>query len=250
MYFDEEKRLENVSILTAFVFGIISFISPCVLPIVPGYLSFISGYSFDEMIHSTRSELFRKVTLNSVLFIVGFSLIFVALGASATAAGQFLLQKLSLFSKIAGAIIIIFGLHMIGVFKIRFLNYERKFHSDKKIGPLGSFVAGLAFAFGWTPCIGPVLATILTIAAQEDTIGKGIILLSVYSLGLGIPFLITSLSINAFLTFFKKFSNYVRWVEVTGGALLIVVGVLIMTNSLTLLSGYFAKWFPFLNQLS
>ncbi len=242
--------MENVSILTAFIFGIISFISPCVLPIVPGYLSFISGYSFEEMVNSGRSVLFRKVTLNSVLFVLGFSLIFVALGASATAVGQFLLQKLNLFSKIAGVIIIIFGLHMIGVFRIKFLNYEKKFHTGKKIGPLGSFVAGLAFAFGWTPCIGPVLAAILAIAAQQDTIGKGIILLSVYSLGLGIPFLVTSLSINAFLGFFRKFSKYIRWVEVAGGVLLVIVGILIMTNNLTVLSAYFAKWFPFLNELS
>ncbi|MGO9480359.1 MAG: cytochrome c biogenesis CcdA family protein [Candidatus Kryptoniota bacterium] len=242
--------MENVNIMTAFVFGIISFISPCVLPIVPGYLSFISGYSFDEMVHSSRSELFRRVTLNSILFIIGFSLIFVILGASATAAGQFLLQKLDLFSKIAGAILIVFGLHMTGIFRIKFLNYEKRFHTGKKIGPLGSFIAGLAFAFGWTPCIGPVLAGILTIAAQQNTIGKGIMLLSVYSLGLGIPFLVTGLSINAFLAFFRKFSKYIRWVEVAGGAFLIAIGVLIMTNNLTLLSGYFAKWFPFLNQLS
>ncbi|HQT90703.1 MAG TPA: cytochrome c biogenesis protein CcdA [Candidatus Kryptobacter bacterium] len=242
--------MENVSILTAFLFGIISFISPCVLPIVPGYLSFISGYSFDELVSSSRADLFKRVTLNSILFILGFSVIFVALGASATVVGQFLVEKLDLFSKIAGVIIIIFGLHMTGIFKIKFLNYEKKFHSDKKIGPLGSFVAGLAFAFGWTPCIGPVLAAILTIAAQQSTVGKGIILLSVYSLGLGIPFLVTSLSINAFLAFFRRFSKYIRWVEVTGGVLLIIVGILIMTNNLTVLSGYFAKWFPFLNQLS
>jgi cytochrome c-type biogenesis protein len=242
--------VENVSILTAFMFGVISFVSPCVLPIVPGYLSFISGYSFDEMTTSDRSDLFKKVTVNSLLFVLGFSVIFVALGASATAMGQFLLQKLSLFSKIAGMIIIVFGLHMVGLFKIKFLNYEKRFHAGKKIGLLGSFVAGLAFAFGWTPCIGPVLAAILAIAAQQDTIGKGITLLSVYSLGLGIPFLVTSLSINAFLRFFRKFSRYIRWVEITGGILLIVIGILIMTNNLTLLSGYFAKWFPFLNQLS
>ena len=242
--------MENVNILTAFLFGIISFISPCVLPIVPGYLSFISGYSFDEMTTSGRAELFKKVTLNSLLFVVGFSVVFIALGASASAVGQFLLQKLNLFSKIAGVIIVIFGLHMIGLFKIKFLNYEKKFHAGRKIGLAGSFVAGLAFAFGWTPCIGPVLAAILAIAAQQDTIGKGIVLLSVYSLGLGIPFLATSLSINAFLGFFKKFRRYIRWVEVTGGVLLVVVGILIMTNNLTVLSGYFAKWFPFLNELS
>jgi len=242
--------LENVSILTAFVFGIISFVSPCVLPIVPGYLSFISGYSFDEMMKSSRQALFKRVTLNSILFVLGFSLIFVALGASATVVGKFLLTKLDVLSKIAGVIIIIFGLHMTGIFRIKFLNYEKKFHTDKKIGPLGSFIAGLAFAFGWTPCIGPVLAGILAIAAEQDTVGKGIMLLSVYSLGLGIPFLATSLSINAFLSFFKRFSKYIRWVEISGGVLLILVGILIMTNNLTVLSGYFAKWFPFLNQLS
>jgi cytochrome c-type biogenesis protein len=242
--------LENVSVLTAFLFGIISFISPCVLPIVPGYLSFISGYSFDEMANSARSDLFKKVTLNSLLFVLGFSVVFVALGASATAIGHFLLQKLILFTRIAGVIIIVFGLHMVGLFRIKFLNYEKKFHTGKKIGTFGSFVAGLAFAFGWTPCIGPVLAAILAIAAQEDTIGKGIVLLSVYSLGLGIPFLLTSLSINAFLGFFRRFNKYIRWVEVAGGVLLIVVGILIMTNNLTVLSGYFAKWFPFLNELS
>jgi len=242
--------LENVSVVTAFVFGIISFVSPCVLPIVPGYLSFISGYSFDEMSRSARPELFKKVTINSLLFVLGFSVIFVALGASATVIGRFLLDKLNLFSKIAGIVIIVFGFHMVGLFKINFLNYEKRFHAGKKIGLLGSFIAGLAFAFGWTPCIGPVLAAILAIAAQQDTIGKGIILLSVYSLGLGIPFLVSSLSINAFLGFFKRFKRYIRWVEITGGVLLIVVGILIMTNNLTVLSGYFAKWFPFLNELS
>ena len=242
--------MENVNILTAFVFGIISFISPCVLPIVPGYLSFISGYTFEEMLNSDRGATLRKVTLNSILFVAGFSVVFVALGASATAVGHFLLQKLNLFSKIAGVIIIIFGLHMVGLFKLKFLNYEKKFHTGKKMGIFGSFVAGLAFAFGWTPCIGPVLAAILAIAAQQDSIGKGILLLSVYSLGLGIPFLVTSLSLNAFLGFFKRFSRYIRWVEVSGGVLLILVGILIMTNNLTVLSGYFAKWFPFLNELS
>ncbi len=242
--------MENVSILTAFVFGIISFISPCVLPIVPGYLSFISGSTLDEMVNSARTVLVRKVTTNSLLFVLGFSVIFIALGASATVVGQFLLGKLDLFSKIAGIIIVVFGLHMVGLFRIRFLNYEKKFHTQRKIGPLGSFVAGLAFAFGWTPCIGPVLAGILAIAAQQDSIGKGILLLTVYSLGLGIPFLLTSLSINAFLAFFRKFNRYIRWVEITGGVLLIVVGILIMTNNLTVLSGYFSKWFPFLNGLS
>ncbi len=242
--------MENVSILTAFVFGIISFISPCVLPIVPGYLSIISGYSIDEMLSSARPDLLKKVTLNSVLFVAGFSAIFVALGAFATVIGQFLLQKFTLFSKISGIILIIFGLNCIGLFKIKFLNYEMKFHIGKHIGLLGSFVAGLAFAFGWTPCIGPVLAAILALAAQQDTVGKGIILLSVYSLGLGIPFMAASLSINAFLGFFRKFKKYINWVKVIGGVLLIIVGILIMTNNLIILSSYFMKWFPFLNELS
>ena len=243
--------MENVGILTAFLFGLLSFISPCVLPIVPGYLSFISGVSFEEMNNvNDRSRVRNRIMINSLFFIAGFSVVFISLGASATFIGQFLHKQISLISKIAGVVIIVFGLHMIGIFKIPFLNYEKRFHSEgKKLGLLGAFIVGLAFAFGWTPCIGPILAAILAIASQQDSVGKGIILLFSYSLGLGIPFLITGLSISVFYNVFNKFKRHLHTVEVAGGIMLVAVGTLIMTNSLTILSGYLSRWFPFLNEL-
>jgi len=243
--------VENVNIITAFVFGLISFISPCVLPIVPGYLSFISGVSFDEMQASNnRAAIRKKILLNATFFILGFSIVFISLGASATAIGQFLHEKINIISKVAGVIIIILGFHMIGVYKIPFLNYEKRFHTGgKKLNLLSALVVGLAFAFGWTPCIGPILAAILAIASQQDTVLKGVILLASYSLGLGIPFLLAGLSISLFFNLFNKFKQHLHKVEVVGGIFLIIIGVLIMTNYLTILSGYFAKWFPFLNEL-
>ena len=198
----------------------------------------------------SRSRVRKRIILNSILFIAGFSVVFITLGASATAAGKFLHEQLNLLSKIAGAIIIIFGIHMIGLVKIPFLNYEKRFHSqDKPLGLLGAFVVGLAFAFGWTPCIGPILAAILAIASQQDSIGKGIILLSSYSLGLGIPFFLTGISITVFYNVFNKLKQHLHKIEVAGGVLLVMVGILIMTNYLTILSGYLARWFPFLNEL-
>jgi cytochrome c-type biogenesis protein len=243
--------LESVNILTAFAFGILSFISPCVLPIVPGYLSFISGVSFDEMQNEeNRSVIRKRIAVTSLFFILGFSVVFIALGASATAVGQFLHDQLNVISKVAGVIIIIFGIHMIGIFKIPFLNYEKRFATNAKpIGLFGAFLVGMAFAFGWTPCIGPILAAILAIASQQETVGNGIALLAVYSLGLGVPFLIAGLSITMFYSVFNKLKRHLHKVEVAGGVLLVIVGVLIMTNYLTVLSGYLSKWFPFLNEL-
>ncbi len=243
--------MENVSIATAFIFGLISFISPCVLPIVPGYLSFISGVSFEEMQNAEqRSAVRKRIAKNSLFFILGFSAVFVALGASATAIGQFLHDQISIIGKIAGVIIIVFGLHMTGLFKIPFLNYEKRFQtSGRRLGLLGAFLVGLAFAFGWTPCIGPILAGILAIASQQDTVGKGIVLLAVYSLGLGIPFFLTGLSVTAFYNIFNKFKRHLHKVEIAGGILLVLVGILIATNYLTLLSGYLSRWFPFLSEL-
>jgi cytochrome c-type biogenesis protein len=243
--------MESVGIVSAFIFGLLSFVSPCVLPIVPGYLSFISGVSFEELAGSdNRREVRNRILLNSLLFVLGFSLVFIALGASATAFGQFLQEKLHVFGKIAGVIIVIFGLHMIGVFKIGFLNYEKRFHSQAKpLGLFGSFLVGLAFAFGWTPCIGPILAGILTIAAQKETIGQGIVLLSSYSAGLGIPFLLAGVSLSAFQNAFNRIKHHFKTIEVVGGVLLVIVGILIFTNTLTIISGYLQEWFPFLNEL-
>jgi cytochrome c-type biogenesis protein len=243
--------LESVNILTAFAFGLLSFISPCVLPIVPGYLSFISGVSFDEMQNEENRSIIRKrIAITSLMFILGFSVVFIALGASATAVGQFLHDQLNIISKIAGVIIIIFGIHMIGIFKIPFLNYEKRFNTNAKpIGLFGAFLVGMAFAFGWTPCIGPILAAILAIASQQETVGNGIMLLGIYSLGLGVPFLIAGLSITLFYNVFNKLKKHLHKVEVAGGVLLVIVGALIMTNYLTVLSGYLSKWLPFLNEL-
>ncbi len=243
--------MENVTLVTAFLFGLLSFISPCVLPIVPGYLSFISGVTFDDMQDERRrGEVRKRIAVNSLFFILGFSAVFVALGASATAVGQFLHERIAIIEKIAGVVIIVFGIHMTGLFRIPFLNYEKRFQSGgKSLGVVGAFVVGLAFAFGWTPCIGPILAAILTIASQQETVGKGILLLAAYSLGLGIPFFLAGLSISAFYNVFNKFKRHLHTVEIVGGILLIAVGILIATNMLTVISGAFARWFPILNEL-
>ncbi len=243
--------MDNIGILTAFAFGFLSFISPCVLPIVPGYISFISGVSLNE-IESTGNKLKarRKIILNTLFFVFGFSVVFILLGATATAVGQFLLENLPIFSQIAGVIIIIFGLHMTGVFKIKYLQYEKRIHTrTKPLGFLGSFVVGLAFAFGWTPCIGPILGAILGIAAQKETVFQGIVLLTSYSAGLGIPFLITGISISAFYNFFDKIKHHFKKIEIIGGILLIIVGILMLTGSLTIIASYLTKWLPFLNEI-
>ena len=244
--------MQNVGILTAFVFGLLSFVSPCVLPIVPGYISFISGVSLDEMkdMEQNRTAL-RSIILNSLFFIGGFTMVFILLGATATTLGKTFNEYYSTISKIAGVLIIVFGLHMMGVFKINFLNYEQRFHvQQKKLGMFGSFLVGTAFAFGWTPCIGPVLAAILVIASQQDTVYKGIALLASYSLGLGIPFFLTGVSINIFFSMFNRIKKYFHTIEIVGGAMLVVLGLLIVTNYLTILSAYFSRWLPFLNELS
>ncbi|MCK4404236.1 MAG: cytochrome c biogenesis protein CcdA [candidate division Zixibacteria bacterium] len=238
--------MENVSVLAAFTAGIISFVSPCVLPLIPGYLSFISGVSMEEMkSREKKSEALKKVTLNTVLFVLGFSFVFIAFGASATFMGEFLLSKLSLFNKIAGVIIILLGLHIMGVFRIPFLNYEKRFHTrSKPLGPLGSFVVGLAFAFGWTPCIGPILGGILLLASNQDTVGKGIVLLSSYSLGLGIPFLVTAVSFNTFLGVFGRVKRHFRTIEIISGLFLVTIGFLIFIGSFGYIAGLLNQWFP------
>src|SRR5215204_2119943 len=202
---------ENVTLLAAFGAGLLSFISPCVLPLVPGYLSYISGLSLDEMrgapvasggtavavAHPAAAR--RQVVIASFAFIVGFSLVFVALGAAASAIGQFLAQKQELFNRIAGAVIIIFGLHTMGVLRIEWLYQEKRVQTSRKpAGVFGAGLVGVAFAFGWTPCIGPILAGILAIAATRSGIDEGVRLLAAYSLGLGVPFFAAALAINRF----------------------------------------------------
>lgn len=236
--------MESVSVLTAFAAGVVSFLSPCVLPLVPGYISYMSGLSLEELSKGTdRRTVTRKAGLGSVAFVIGFSLVFTLLGASASAAGQFLSRHMGLISKVAGVMIILFGMHTIGILPIRWLAYEKRFNTrNVPPGLVGSFVMGLAFAFGWTPCIGPVLAGILALAAIQDSVTQGMGLLLIYSMGLGIPFILTGFGVNAFLQFFNRYKRFLRWGEVFAGCLLIFVGGLIFTNKLTLIIQYMPQW--------
>ena len=238
----------EVSFITAFLAGIISFVSPCVLPLVPGYLSFMSGVSIDDIKGQGKKGVLKKVTLNTIFFVLGFSLVFIAFGATATALGQFLGQNKTLISRIAGILVIVFGLHFMGVFRIKWLLYEKRLEAQTKgAGYLSSFLIGFAFAFGWTPCIGPILAGILTLASAQESVWQGVLLLAVYSAGLGIPFLITGLAFNSFLSVSSRIKRHFRVVEAIGGGLLVIVGLLLVTNSFGLLSGYIAQLFPWLN---
>jgi cytochrome c-type biogenesis protein len=237
---------QEVTLLAAFAAGFLSFVSPCVLPLIPGYISFVSGVSVEEMRADAAPATSRlQVFLTSLAFVIGFSIVFVALGASATAIGKFMFAKLPLLSKIAGAVLIVFGLHTMGVFRLAFLETEKRMHSQRKpAGPLGAVLVGIAFAFGWTPCIGPILGGILAIAGSKNSVGEGITLLAVYSLGLGIPFLLTSLAINQFFGAAKKIRRYYHAIELASGALLIVIGVLIMTGQLTIITRYLQPYLP------
>ena len=232
--------MENISIFAAFTAGLISFVSPCVLPLVPAYLSFISGLSVEELRgEEARKKGMRKVILSVIAFILGFSVVFVLLGATATFLGQFLLSKMAILIKAAGVIIVVLGLHMTGLFRLRFLEIEKRFQQQKRpVGLFGAFVVGVAFAIGWSPCIGPILAGILAYAATKDTVWQGIGLLSCYSLGLGLPFLVAGVGINYFLGFKSRFGKHYRTVEIVSGVLLIVVGVLIFTNDFQRVAGY------------
>src|SRR4030095_6852659 len=208
--------MDNIPIFWAFGAGLISFLSPCVLPLVPGYISIISGSSLDQLKANEKdSSIFRTVLLNSIMFIVGFSITFILLGATATWVGQFLLSRMRLLGQLAGLLLIVFGIHLTGLFKINFLYRDKRFHNvQKPRGLIGALVIGLAFAFGWTPCIGPILAGILAIASTRETVTQGMFLLAVYSAGLGIPFLLTSLALNQFLSFYGRFKKHFHAVEV------------------------------------
>ena len=234
----------SLSLPTAFLAGLISFLSPCVLPLVPGYISLISGLS-SEKLREGKGQATPAVLVSAVAFVIGFSLVFVAMGAAASSVGTFLLKNKSLLYKFAGGIVIFFGLFLLGVFKIGSLYRERRFHGGGGRGLLGSFVLGLAFAFGWTPCIGPILGAILALAATRETVAQGTFLLAIYSVGLAVPFLLTAFGLNKFLTFSQRIRPHLLWVERFAGVLLIAMGVLIFTNQLTRLSGYLS----FLNEL-
>jgi cytochrome c-type biogenesis protein len=240
---------------------VLSFISPCVLPLVPGYLSFISGISLDSLrtdggglkkssaasvaIAAPAPGANLQVFFASLAFVLGFSTVFVALGATASTLGAFLFRESSILSKIAGGLLIIMGLHTMGVLKIKWLYSEKRIQtSTKPAGLLGAFAVGLAFAFGWTPCIGPILSSILTLAADEGTLKRGVILLAVYSAGLGVPFLLTSLAVNKFFVAFAKIRKHYRTIEIVAGGLMIAIGFLIFTDQFTLITRVLQPFLP------
>lgn len=249
---------ENVTLLAAFVAGLLSFISPCVLPLIPGYLSYISGLSLDEMRGTPHASagaaavavaapphVRRRILISSIAFILGFTLVFIAIGATASAIGQFVNEQLPLLGRIAGAVIIVFGLHTMGVLRIEWLYQEKRVQTQRKpAGFLGAMLVGIAFAFGWTPCIGPILSGILFLAGSSDTVGQGVRLLLVYSLGLGVPFFATALAINHFFAALGRIRRHYHKVELVSGALLVAIGLLIFTNKFTLIAQWLTPYLP------
>ncbi|WP_026842178.1 cytochrome c biogenesis CcdA family protein [Citrifermentans bremense] len=235
-------QAQNISIVGAFVAGLLSFLSPCVLPLIPSYITYITGLSFADLQAEHPSHKVRQQTIiHSLLFIAGFTCVFVILGASASFLGDFLQEHKTAIRRIGGAMIVIFGVHVSGLFDIGLLLGEKKLTLHRKpAGYLGSFVVGVVFAAGWTPCIGPILATILAVAATE---GRGVCLLLAYSMGLAIPFFLASLALHQFLVFFKRFKRHIRLFEIITGLFMVLVGILIFTNSLVVISRYTSAWF-------
>ena len=239
----------DLSFVAAAGGGLLSFLSPCVLPLVPAYLCFLAGTSLDNLAAPEGPDraVTRRAVWMSVAFVLGFSTVFVLLGASASAVNRLLMEHLDVIAKIAGVVIVVFGLHFMGILRIPLLYREARFTPEARpAGLLGGYLVGLAFAFGWTPCIGPILATILAIAASEDSLRFGISLLTVYALGLGIPFVAAALALKPFMRFLRNFRRHLRKVEIAAGGLMAVTGVLIFSNSLQILSYWLLDTFPFL----
>jgi len=230
-----------IELFIAFGAGLISFLSPCVLPLIPGYISFISGASLNEILEKKKIDL-----LPLILFSLGFSFVFIIFGAAASYLGQVLLQNSQTLRIAAGLIIIVFSLQLLGVINISFLNFEKKIYTKKNNNIWFSFVVGMAFGFGWTPCIGPILGSILALASREETIFRAIVLLSFYSLGLAIPFVLSGYLMQRFLMFSKNFKKNINFVSKIGGFILLVTGVLILTNQLQVLGYYILNTFPFM----
>ena len=229
-----------IEILVAFGAGLISFLSPCVLPLIPGYISYISGASLKELLDKKTINL-----IPIILFTVGFSIVFIIFGAASTFIGQVLLQNSYELRIAAGLIIIILSLHIIGIINLKFLNYEKRIQTNNNRNIFSPIIIGMAFAFGWTPCIGPILGSILVFAATEESLNKGVLLLFFYSLGLAIPFILSGYLIQKFLIFSKNFKKNINLVSKIGGIVLLITGVLIVTNQLQILGYYILNIFPF-----
>ncbi|MDH3673463.1 MAG: cytochrome c biogenesis protein CcdA [Gammaproteobacteria bacterium] len=235
----------SVGILTAFVAGLVSFLSPCVLPLVPGYISYVSGQSLGGNQGQAATAARLSVFIVSVFFVLGFSTVFVALGASATTLGQLLLSYRYEANIIGGVIVILFGLFLTGLFNFSWMQRDLRFHTNIKGGrPLGAYVLGLAFAFGWTPCIGPVLGAILTVSAVSPAMSSGVALLSVYSLGLGVPFLLAAIFTGAFMDRLKAMRRIGRALQIGAGVVLIIMGIAMITGQLSVFAYWLLKTFP------
>ncbi len=231
-----------IELFIAFGAGLISFLSPCVLPLIPGYIAFISGSNFNELLE-------KKINLSPIIsFSIGFSIVFVIFGAAATFIGQLLLKNSNELRIIAGLIIIIFSLHILNILKLNFLNFEKKIYTERNRGVLGSLLVGMAFAFGWTPCIGPILGSILVLASTEENINRGILLLLSYSLGLAIPFILSGYLFQKFILLSKNLKKNMNFITKFGGILLFLTGVLIITNQLQALGFYILEYLPFLEK--
>jgi cytochrome c-type biogenesis protein len=235
----------NITIISAFVAGLLSFLSPCVLPLIPSYITYITGLSFADLQAEKPSSMVRKQTIiHSLLFIAGFTCVFILLGASATFIGSFLQEHMKIIRKVGGILIMLFGVHLTGLIPIQMLLGEKRLTiHNKPAGYAGSFLVGVAFSAGWTPCIGPILASILMVATTEQTINHGILLLLAYSMGLAIPFFLSALALHRFLVAFNRFKKHIRLFEIVTGLFLVVVGIMLYGNYLTKLSALFGGLF-------
>jgi cytochrome c-type biogenesis protein len=230
----------TIGVLIAFSAGLLSFLSPCVLPLIPSYVTFITGLSLDDVQHARKAAL-----VHGMLFVLGFSLIFLAMGAGATMLGQSLLRHRDWISRVGGVVIIVFGLYLLGVLNIGFMSRERRFHvADKPVGYFGTLFVGIAFGAGWTPCLGPILGSILVYTGSQADLGKGMWLLSAYSLGLAVPFLLSAVAIERFTTFFQRMRRQMVWVSRVSGVVMIGIGVLLVTNYFTVLAAWLTTLTP------
>jgi cytochrome c-type biogenesis protein len=228
----------------AFGAGLISFLSPCVLPLIPGYISYISGSSLNELIEKKALNIFPII-----LFAIGFSIVFISFGATASFLGSLILNNSYHLRIASGIIIIVFSLHILGIINLNFLNYEKRIYTEKKSGIFSSLLVGMAFGFGWTPCIGPILGSILALASTEQSLNRGILLLVFYSLGLAIPFILSGYLIQKFLVFSKNIKSKMNIILKSGGALLLITGILMITNQLQAIGFYLLKYIPILQKI-
>ena len=228
---------EDITYPAAFLFGISSFFSGCILPLIPAYFTFITGYSLDELSQNVTSALRVRVIRSTIAFVTGFSLVFILMGASASLFGELTGKYKDIIRIAGGVMIIIFGIHITGIFRIKLLDFEKRIHVQKKpLHIFGTLLVGMAFAAGWSPCVGPQLGSILFLAANQDTVSHGTSLLAIYSIGLAIPFLIISIFINFLITFIQRVNKYIPYINAAAGILLIVMGLLLVTNKLYLLN--------------